>query len=324
MSTTPVPQGFNPPPWLRSPVVQSALASAKFRKRGAGDLESTAEYHLLTGGSGARTSCLLSRHPQSRGLVVILHGWLGSVQSAYVVSTAKFLFRQGFSVCRVNLLEHGDSVTLNPGFHHAAEDADLFDVIAQVATLTDDETTSLIGYSLGGNFALRVARRLRTQPIHKLQHVFAVSPVIDPVTSSPMIDAHPLMRAYFTRKLRRWLREKTTAFPDRYQAGDIASEKSVLGMSQHIICGWTGFETLEDYFRAYRLEAQDFDGCPARLTLFGAFDDPVVSGADIAAMSGRDMEVIMSPFGGHNGFFDAVRGPTFYDRAILNSLSAGA
>ncbi|GAB5435813.1 alpha/beta fold hydrolase [Falsiruegeria mediterranea] len=315
-------QGFVPPVWLRSPVVQSALASAKFRKRGATDLEGAAQYHLLTGGSGARTSCLLSCHPQSRGLVVILHGWLGSVQSAYVVSTAKFLFRQGFSVCRVNLLEHGDSVTLNPGFHHAAEDADLFDAIAAATGLTDDETVSLIGYSLGGNFALRVARRLRTQPIPKLRHVFAISPVIDPVTSSPMIDAHPLMRAYFTRKLRRWLREKTEAFPDLYQAGAIAKKNSVLGMSHDIICGWTEFETLDDYFRAYRLMPEEFEGCPAKLTLFGAFDDPVVSGSDIAAMAGRDMEVIMSPFGGHNGFFDAVRGPTFYERAILNSLSS--
>lgn len=312
---------FRPPVWLRSPVLQSALASAKFRKRGAGELEQAAEYHLLTAASGARTSCLLSRHPQSRGLMVILHGWLGSVQSAYVVATAKFFYAQGFSICRVNLLEHGDAVTLNPGFHHAAQDADLFDAIAQVADLTADERMSLIGYSLGGNFALRIARRLRVQPIPKLGHIFAISPVIDPVTSSPMIDAHPVMRAYFTRKLRRWLREKTTAFPDRYQAGDIAKETSVLGMSQHIICGWTEFETLDEYFKAYRLVPQDFDGCPARITMFGAEDDPVVNGADIAAMAGREMEVVMSPLGGHNGFFDAVRGPTFYDRAILRSLS---
>ncbi|WP_164660146.1 alpha/beta fold hydrolase [Tropicibacter sp. Alg240-R139] len=322
MTDTTAPQGFVPPVWLRSPVVQSALASAKFRKRGAGDLEGAAQYYLLTGGSGARTSCLLSRHPRSRGLVVILHGWLGSVQSAYVVSTAKFLFRQGFSVCRVNLLEHGDSVRLNPGFHHAAEDADLFDAIAQVADLTNDDAMSLIGYSLGGNFALRIARRLRGQPLPKLRHVFAVSPVIDPVTSSPMIDAHPVMRAYFTRKLRRWLREKTEAFPDRYQAGNIAKQNSVLGMSDDIICGWTEFEALDDYFCAYRLVPTDFDDCPARLTLFGAFDDPVVNGADIAAMAGRDMDVVMSPLGGHNGFFDSVRGPTFYDRAILSSLSS--
>lgn len=322
MTDTADTSGFNPPIWLRSPVVQSALASAKFRKRGAADLEGAARYHLLTGRSGAQTSCLLSRHPQSRGLVVILHGWLGSVHSAYVVSTAKVLFRKGFSVCRVNLLEHGDSVTLNAGFHHAAKDADLFDAITQVAGLTNDEVMSLIGYSLGGNFALRVARRLSTQPIPKMHHVFAVSPVIDPVTSSPMIDAHPVMRAYFMRKLRRWLREKTEAFPDRYQVGNIAQRNSVLGMSEDIICGWTEFETLDDYFRAYRLAPDDFDGCPARLTLFGAYDDPVVNGADIAAMAGRDMDVVMSARGGHNGFFDTVRGPTFYDRAILNSLSS--
>ena len=38
----------------------------------------------------------------------------------------------------------------------------------------------IVGFSLGGNFALRIARRCRREPIDNLRHVFCISPVLDP------------------------------------------------------------------------------------------------------------------------------------------------
>ena len=47
-------------------------------------------------------------------LVILIHGWEGSSQSAYQVTTAHYLLKQGFDVLRLNMRDHGESHHLNP------------------------------------------------------------------------------------------------------------------------------------------------------------------------------------------------------------------
>ena len=46
-------------------------------------------------------------------VVILLHGWEGSSQSAYQVTTAHYLLNHGYDVLRLNLRDHGESHHLN-------------------------------------------------------------------------------------------------------------------------------------------------------------------------------------------------------------------
>lgn len=46
-------------------------------------------------------------------LVVLLHGWEGSANSMYLLSSAQSLFAAGYSIFRLNLRDHGESHHLN-------------------------------------------------------------------------------------------------------------------------------------------------------------------------------------------------------------------
>ena len=84
---------YAPPTWLRGPHVQSVLSSSPLRRRrGARALArlgaQTSEV-LLDAGDGVRLQGFHSSLPRPpRGLVLLLHGWEGSVESGYMLHTA--------------------------------------------------------------------------------------------------------------------------------------------------------------------------------------------------------------------------------------------
>lgn len=312
---------FRPPLWLRPALIQSVLASAKFRVRGSGPLEATAKHITLDCGNGILTTGLMSRHPQERGLVVMLHGWLGGPDSAYVVATARALFAQGYSVCRLTLLEHGDTLALNPEFIHAARHGELINAVAQLFQMDHKGMGALIGFSLGGNFALRVAREMKSRPIPGLEHVFAISPVITPVDACRMMDENRFVQRYFRRKLHRWAVGKQAAFPHLFDMKDLLKETTITGISQICIDRWTDFDGLPAYFEAYRIGVDDLTSCPVRITVISSLDDPVVPGADVHELADNPMlEKLVFSHGGHNGFFQSIRGRAIYEALIAERI----
>ena len=118
----------------------------------------------------------ISRHPHSRGLMIILHGWEGSSSSAYVLAAASYFYDRKFSICRLNLRDHGNSHHLNEGLFHGALLQETFDAVNTLAQYSEDLPVYLLGFSLGANFALRIAIKHSQTPIKNLGQVFAVSP----------------------------------------------------------------------------------------------------------------------------------------------------
>ena len=92
---------FAPPRWLRSPHLQTILATSAWRRnRGAKALGATGAVtrpHVVDGGEGVRLLGLHSAVPgvQSRGLALLLHGWEGSAESSYMRLTAAELLARG-------------------------------------------------------------------------------------------------------------------------------------------------------------------------------------------------------------------------------------
>src|SRR5210317_1025641 len=94
---------FIPPLGLRSGHTQSLVSSSAIRRlfvlRRSEAIRQAAEVWTLDGGDGIRLQGLYSKQPgASRGLVVLLHGWEGSVNSNYVLGNSARLFASGFDV----------------------------------------------------------------------------------------------------------------------------------------------------------------------------------------------------------------------------------
>ena len=151
--------------------------------------------------------------------MVLLHGWEGSAESLYVLSLAQRLYAGGFEVVRLNLRDHGETHHLNRDLFHSCRLPEVIGAVHALQGHYPGHALQLVGFSLGGNFVLRVAAKAREADLN-LARVVAVSPVLDPhVTMAALQRGMPGYEMYFVRKWLRSLRKKQAAWPDRYDFG---------------------------------------------------------------------------------------------------------
>jgi len=306
-------------------MVQTILASLKFRKRGPNPMAEAAEDRIITCEDGVRLKGSYSRHPENKALVIFLHGWEGSQESVYVMSGGKRVFERSASVFRLNYRDHGESHDLNEGLFYSTLFNEVFDAVKQAAKLAEGAPVYIVGFSLGGNFALRIARSLRDLSIRNLQHIFAISPVVDPWGAAPLVDENYLFRRYFMKKWTRSMRLKQKHFPELYDFSDILKEKSVLGMTQKLLPAYSDYQTMESYFNAYRVDPHDLAYCPVPVSLITAADDGMIPVEDVMSLTLNDnAKRIVHAHGGHNGFFQSLMGPTWYDDYIQQVMEQTA
>jgi predicted alpha/beta-fold hydrolase len=176
----------------------------------------------------------------------------------------------------------------------------------------------LAGYSLGGNFALRVGLNAPAVGV-ELHAVLAVSPVLDPRrTLAALESGWPIYRYYFMRKWRRSLLRKAELFPDVYDFSDIRKLESLTAMTAFFVERYTGYPSLEEYFLGYALIGDRLRGLSVPSLLIAAEDDPIIPAADLDSLDrGSALRVLRSRHGGHCGFFDGWRLSSWVeDRAV--------
>lgn len=272
---------YRPPAWLRNPHLQSALSSGPLRRwHGQRRLAAAgAEHreHLLELPGGVRLHGVHSRRPEPpHGLVLLLHGWEGSVESSYLLHAAAELLEAGFAVFRLHFRDHGGTHHLNPGMFHSCRLEEVVQAALWVAERHPDLPLSVAGFSLGGNFALRLAREA---PAHGLPlvHAAAVCPVLDPAAGMDALEQAPGLYAwYFLRKWRVSLRRKRALFPEH-----CAVDPRVLGLGLRELTRWlverhTDFGSLERYFDGYRIAGDRLAAVQVPLSVLTAADDPVI------------------------------------------------
>src|SRR6185312_14747244 len=157
---------FSPPSWLRNRHLQSMLASTGARRgpiaRRAAPLIAAQREMLLDCGAGVRLQCFRST-PRAGGAtpVVLLHGWEGSAESLYILSLGQQLFERGFDVLRLNLRDHGDTHHLNRELFHSCLLPEVVGAMQALQVALGGQPLRLVGFSLGGNFMLRVGAQAR-------------------------------------------------------------------------------------------------------------------------------------------------------------------
>ena len=311
---------FHPPFYLASAVTQTLLASRNFPGQGNNPMVQSAREVILNPLADVRLQGFYS--PQldghEKGLVMLLHGWEGSAASAYVLRTGRFLYERGFSIFRLNYRDHGATHHLNPGLFYAVLLDEVFEAVRQVAAYESELPFHLMGFSLGGNFALRVARKCKEDSIRNLRDVVAVSPVLDPSKSTQAIDANLLLRNYFRDKWSRSLKRKQACYPNRYDFTDVLKLKTLAEMTEVLIRRYSEYESASDYFHHYAVLKDALAELTVPVTVVTAQDDPIIPVADFYDLKlPASIELVVHRNGGHNGFIETLSGRTWYERKVM-------
>lgn len=320
---------FKPPVMLRSGRLQTVLASFGWRRYNKCALLAAAVDKEISTVDGVRLSGAYSAagNGRARALVILLHGWEGSIDSTYVLSAGDFLFRHGLDVFRLNLRDHGRTHHLNRGLFYATLIEETHAAVMQAAALAGGAPVFLCGFSLGGNFALRVARRFSEAPDPRidLRQVVAVSPALDPSRSTDAIDAQPLLRRYFVRKWQRSLRTKQRCFPELYDFSDIAGLGGIRRITETLLARYSTYDSVEEYFSEYNLCGRALAAVRVPTTIVTAADDPIIPVDDFSNLAlSRSVRLIIHRYGGHSGFVADWVGNRWHEQYLLQLVTRAA
>jgi hypothetical protein len=279
---------------------------------------------LLDCGDGVR---LLAQHTPAiavgpAGAVVMLHGWEGDANALYMRSLARRLLASGFAILRLNLRDHGGSQALNAGLFHSCLLPEIVGAVRAAQQLFGALPLHLAGFSLGGNFMLRVAADAPQAGL-AIASVVAISPVLEPRATLDAIESGPAVyRRYFVRKWSTSLRAKQRAWPQLYQFGDLERYASLRQMTADLVDRHTAFDTLEQYLDGYSITGQRLAGLAVPATIITAADDPIVPVADLKRLAAAaTLRAVVTARGGHCGFLTGVLGDTWAENAVLAHLA---
>jgi len=259
----------------------------------------------------------------SRGDVVLVHGLEGSADSPYMRSLAQTLLEAGYATHRMNIRTCGGTEFMCNTFYHAGLTTDLF---AYVMDLDRRRRTPawVVGFSLGGNMALKLAGEMEADARRVLAGVVAVSAPVDLKACTLRLAQRRnwLYQRHFLRSMRRRLAlrrevlggvlrdEGGLAFGSVYEFDDIITGPAF------------GFEGAEHYYRT-----QSANRYTARIVVpalvVASEDDPLVPAEVYQPLrENSNIELLLTPHGGHCGFLG--RGNRHWlDEHIRDWISSG-
>jgi hypothetical protein len=327
---------FSPPRALRNGQVQTMIGNLPFmqwltRRRGLALLANSQEW-LLDCGNGVRLQGFLSLtrgndgakempvDPAESRIALVLHGWEGSTESCYVVSLGAQLVANGFDVLRLNLRDHGESHHLNREIFHSCRLTEVVGATRAVAERFPKAQIFLAGFSLGGNFVLRVSADAGAPAT--IVGAVAISPVLDPaVTLEALERGWFLYRRYFVRRWSRSLRRKRRAWPDLPDFESLLRTQDLRSMTEGLVRQFTDFTSLESYLDGYAITGRRLDTLRFPAAILLAEDDPMVPAADLARLAQSPLlTVLRTRHGGHCGFVELLTGPSFADQFVVTQF----
>ena len=304
------------------------LGSSQLRKflvrRRAVNVLRLSRSEVLECPDGVRLKGYFTPQPESsKGLVIFLHGWEGSADSAYVLSCAALLYRSGFEIFRLNFRDHGDTHHLNQGLFHSCRINEAVEAVGLIQKLHRAQQTFLVGYSLGGNFALRIGVRAEVAGLD-LAKVVAICPVLHPHSTMEAFESgFWFYHHYFLKKWKNSLRTKAKCFPERYNFNNLGRFRTISEATDFFVRNYSDFPDLNAYLEGYSLTGDALADLSVLSHLIVAADDPIIPFEDLPALAASEaLRVTVLPNGGHCAFFSNYWLESWVDTKVLEEIES--
>lgn len=289
--------------FFRNSFLQTYFASYKFKKLFEFPLIRESKEWILETETVKLQSFIAKPNSQTRGILILLHGWEGSADSAYIIKTGNFFFNKGYTILRINMRDHGDTHHWNEGLFHGARLDDLISAFEFIKSHLKHLPIYMAGFSLGGNYVLRLAIQQKSAK-SRLKKAVAISPAIDPYKSTVMMDQNPLLKKYFLKAWKDSLNKKQNSFPHIYDFQPYFNARSVMELTDLVVPRYSPYSSAREYFQSYTFSGNTFQNLSIDSYILCAHDDPVIDTDDFYKISfQKNLKIFLTNRGGHNGFF---------------------
>jgi predicted alpha/beta-fold hydrolase len=259
----------------------------------------------------------------AKGEIVLVHGLEGSSDAGYIRSMSQLSLEHGYAVHRKNMRSCGGTESLCKTMYHAGLTSDTLEVVRRIKAEYGNPVY-LIGYSLGGNVALKLAGELGDNALGVLDGVIAVSTPIDLAACVRKMSRREnfIYEWRFLSRLKQRIRRRSESLPGVYDLVKLEQCRSVYDFDDKITAPFFGFGTADNYY-ATQSSNQFLARIRIPTLLIQAKDDPLIP-FDIyqqpAVQSNPHIRLVAAEHGGHLGFI-ANRTPRFWvDRIVLGWL----
>ena len=250
--------------------------------------------------------CHWKHEPKHHPTLIALHGLEGSSRAHYMVGLADKAFLAGFNVIRLNQRNCGGTEHLSPGLYHSGLTEDPAAVLKELIEVDKLSSFVVVGYSLGGNLAVKLAGDYGDCAPPQLHAVCAISPTLDLERCVTALDRRENF-AYqwnFVRNLKRRIRQKARLFPQRYTLGCLGKVTSVREFDEQFTAPHHNFLDANDYYyRASALRVTQKIRVPT--LILSAKDDPFVPPEqfkETSLLKNPHVSIVITRYGGHCGF----------------------
>lgn len=295
------PSAFRPPLWLKNPHVQTVVSAfvpggrrPDFRRERVelpdGDFF---DVDWLESGAGR--------------CVVLCHGLESSATDGLLRRTAALFASARWDVLAWNYRGCGGEPNRLARSYYAADPGD-FDVVFARARAAG-RRVALVGFSLGGNLALKMAAR--PDVANHLVGSVGISAPVALAACANRIDTDPANTFYrdrFVRRMRRKLVAKAVQFPGEIDAARLESARTIGELDEYFTAPLHGFRNADHYWTECSAR-RDLEKVPRPVLLLNAVDDPFLAPECFptrAADANPQFTLEMPDHGGHLGF---VRNP---------------
>jgi predicted alpha/beta-fold hydrolase len=317
---------FRPLPLLGNPHVQSALGA--FPRHVVVEAQRRHVIWLPDGDGLVLHDNTPRRWRPGRPMALVIHGLSGNATQPHVQRLVMMLMQRGVRAFRIDLRGTGEGLPLARSVYHGGRSDDIRAALAYMHKLSPTSPLLLLGVSLGGNLALRVAGELPQHPVPGLARVAALSPPIDLAVCARLL-ARPVNRIYeeiFVRCVLDEARRRQRYFPDlpplRFPRGRLTWR----AFDDHYTAPRCGFTCALDYYhRASVTSLLAHIAVPA--LILTARDDPFIAIEPFEATPMSDRVVLrIVRKGGHIGFVghDGAGGIRWGERRMVEWVLAEA
>lgn len=236
--------------------------------------------------------------PQPSGIVIIIHGWWGSMNSPIIVRYISLLRKRKCGIICISLKDHVDDYSLSKSIF-SFQDISYIDNVLEYYIKRHNHIT-LMGFSFGANLVLRLSC------LKMIDRIILISPVFDIKSAFAYIETKTIYRTILIKKWKTYLRKKQMAYPWLYNFSFSLNSNTINNIVSGFIA-YIGFNTVEEYFIKNSITESHILTIETPMLIIHAQNDPIIPVSNLSYLENvlkrnRFINLHINEYGGHCPF----------------------